>query len=164
MDDDIAAAESTRRAAEQAHAAHRIASAASVAPLVAMGTDILKAVSFINGGAAIATVYCLGAVLHDRPGLALALVAPLAAFGFGLTVAGCATGFSYFAQEQQARALGLQRRVAAEPFVIETDESRRALARGERFRRLALVSVFVGIASAVLGFSAAGIAFVVALR
>ena len=48
--------------------------ASSFAPLVLMGTEILKAVLSINGGAAVATLWFIGNVLRDRPSLAVLLV------------------------------------------------------------------------------------------
>lgn len=151
------------RAAERAHAAHRQAVASSFAPLVLMGTEILKAVLAINGGAAVATLWFLAAILHDRPDLAVLLVLPLACFGFGFTVAGCATGWSYFAQERQARALAAREPTWSEPFLRDTPVSIEAAGQADRYRRAALAAVFVSIASAVLGFAAAGIILVVKL-
>ena len=143
-------------AAERAHAAHDLAVATTVLPLVAMGTEMLKAVCLINGGAAVATLLFVSQSLRDDRGLALALVAPLATFGFGLTVAAFATGWSYFAQAEQGRALGLRQKSASEPFVIETEPSREASRRSDRFRLLALAAVMVSCASAVGGFGLAG--------
>lgn len=152
------------RAAERAHAAHRLATATSFAPLVAMGNDILKAVSLINGGAGIATLFFAAELIRVRPDMAGALVWPLAAFGFGLTVAGCATGWSYFSHEQHARALGLKALTWSEPFVVDNDASRAAASQGERYRRLALGAVFTSIASVVVGFGAAGATMLLLLR
>lgn len=154
----------TSRAAESAHAAHRQLIVSSAAPLVLMGTEILKAMLAINGGAAAATLWFLAAILHDRPGLAVPLVLPLACFGFGLTVAGCATGWSYFSHEQQAAALAAQQPILSEPFLQNTPASIEATRRASRYRRAALGAVFVSIASAVCGFSAAGIILVVNLN
>lgn len=150
-------------AADFAHAAHRQAVATGFAPLVALGTEILKAVLVINGGAAVATLWFLGSVLRDRPDLALPLVLPLALFGFGFTVAGCATGWSYFSHEGHAEALGQQELSWSEPFIRDTPGSLAAGRRGRTFRRAALGAVFVAIASAVCGFVAAGIILVVKL-
>ena len=151
------------RAAEAAHAAHRQIVATAFAPLVALGTEILKAVLVINGGAAVATLWFLATVLHDRPALALPLVLPLASFGFGFTVAGCATGWSYFSHEQHAEALASQERIWSEPFIRDTDASIAKARGGRRYRRAALAAVFVSIASAIVGFVAAGIIMVVKL-
>lgn len=152
------------RLAEQVHGAQVQAAANSFAPLVAMGTEILKAVALINGGAGIATLSMLGTVLSGRPALALALVWPLGAFGFGLTVAACATGWSYFSHAGYAEALRLQDLTFVPPFTAETAASRAARLRGDRYRGLAQGAVMVGIASAVSGFSLAGATLLVMLR
>lgn len=152
------------RAAEHAHAAHGAGVASAFAPLVAMGNDILKAVAVLNGGAAIATVGLMAAALRDQPALSRAVVAPLAAFGFGLTVAACATGWSYVAQARHAAALGLRERAWQEPYIRDTDASREATRSGERFQSLAMGAVFVSIGSAIFGFCAAGIVLLATLR
>lgn len=152
------------RAAERAHAGHEASVASSFAPLVAMGHDILKAVALLNGGAAIATVGLMAAALRDSPSLARAIVTPLAAFGFGLTVAACATGWSYMSQARYAAALGSRETAWHAPFVRDTDASRAATRSGDRFRSLAMAAVFVSIGSAVFGFCAAGVILLVKLR
>ncbi len=152
------------RAAEQVHGAQAQAAARSFAPLVAMGTEILKAVALINGGAAIATLAFVAATHRDSRALALALVWPLGAFGFGLTVAACATGWSYFSHASDAEALRSQDLTWTPPFIAETAASRAARRRGALYRGLALGAVMVGIASAVIGFSLAGAALLTGLR
>lgn len=144
------------RAAEQVHAAQAQAAAGSFAPLVAMGTEILKAVALINGGAGVATLGFLAATLRDRPALTLALVWPLGLFGFGLTVAACATGWSYFSQASYADALRTQDLTWTAPFLADSAASGAARRRGDRYRGLAQGAVMVGIASAVTGFALAG--------
>ncbi|WP_375462108.1 hypothetical protein [uncultured Enterovirga sp.] len=143
-------------AAERVHAAHAQAVAAATAPLVAMSADILKAVSFINGGAAVATLLFVTGSLRDHRSLALALVLPLALFGFGLTVAAFATGFTYLAQERSGTALSLQECGWQEPFIRDTAASLAASREAGRFRNLAFGAVLVGMASAVGGFALAG--------
>ena len=145
------------RAAERAHAAHDAAVAAGFAPLVAMSADILKAVSFINGGAAVATLLFVAETIRDRPALSGVLVLPLAMFGFGLAVAAFATGWSYLSQERLALAAARRETSWLEPFIRDTDASREADRQGLRFRGLAMAAVFVSMGSAVGGFSAAGI-------
>jgi hypothetical protein len=144
------------RAAERAHAAHAEAVATSFAPLVQMGSDMLKAVAFINGGAAAATLLFVAKAMQDHRGMALALVLPLTCFGFGLSVAGFATGWSYFSQSQYALALGARERIWAEPYLADTEASRAAARQGDRFRGLAVAAVLVSVASAVGGFALAG--------
>lgn len=151
-------------AAERMHAAHAAAVAAAAAPLAGMSADILKAVCLINGGAAVATTLFVADTLRDRPPLALALVLPLSVFGFGLTVAAFATGFTYLAQERSAASLAAQERRWAEPFIVDTPASLSASADAERFRRLAFVAVLVGMASAVCGFGLAGAILVFMMR
>lgn len=126
------------------------------APLVAMGNEILKVVALLNGGAAVATLLLVSSTLRDDRPMTLALVAPLTLFGFGLTVSAFATGWSYFAQAQYGLALTLQQRTWSEPFIVDTDGSRAAARRGDRFRGLGLAAVFVGMGSAVGGFGLAG--------
>ena len=152
------------RAAEQVHGAQAQAAANSFAPLVQMGTEILKAVALINGGAGIATIGFLAATLRDKPDLTLALVWPLGLFGFGLTVAACATGWSYLSQASYAEALRTQDLTWTAPFVSESAASAAARHRGDRYRGLAQGAVMVGIASAVGGFSLAGVILLTKLR
>lgn len=152
------------RAAERSHEVHLRATATSFAPLIALGTEILKAVALINGGAAGATLLFLSQSMRDHRSMALALVVPLAAFGFGLTVAACATGWSYFSHESYAEALKRQEMTWSHPFVVATPASTVAAKRGDFFRRLALGAVFVAIASAVIGFGAAGAIMLTMLR
>lgn len=146
------------RAAERVHAVHAGAAATSFAPLVRMGTDILKAVALLNGGAAAATVFVIGAGLSDKPGLARALVPSVAAFGFGLSVAAFATGWSYLSYSGHADALARVTYVWRPPFVEESPASTRARRRGDLFANLAFVAVMVSMASAVGGFAMAGFA------
>lgn len=152
------------RAAEQVHGAQAMAAAASFAPLVAMGTEILKAVALINGGAGIATLGFLAVTHRDSTALALALVWPLGLFGFGLTVAACATGWSYFSQASYAEALRAQDFTWTAPFLADSAASGAARRRGDRYRGLAQGAVMVGIASAVAGFSLAGAILLTMLR
>lgn len=152
------------RTAERAHAGHEANVASGFAPLVAMGHDILKAVAFLNGGAAIATIGLMAAALHDSPSLARAIVTPLAAFGFGLTVAACATGWSYVSQARYAAAVRARDTAWREPFIRDTDASREATRSGDRFQTLAMGAVFVSIGSAIFGFCAAGVVLLVMLR
>lgn len=154
----------TAATAERMHAAHAQAVAAAAAPLVAMSADILKAVSFINGGAAVATLLFVTETLRDHRSLALALVLPLSLFGFGLTVAAFATGFTYLAQERSGTALSRQERAWAEPFILETAASLSASGEAGRFRNLAFGAVLVSMASAVGGFGLAGAILWVMLR
>ena len=152
------------RAAEQVHGAQAQAAANSFAPLVAMGTEILKAVALINGGAGVATLGFLAVTLRDRPDLTLALVWPLGLFGFGLTVAACATGWSYFSQASYAEALRGQDFTWTPPFLADSAVSAAARRRGDLYRGLAQAAVMVGIASAVGGFSLAGWILLTTLR
>lgn len=152
------------RMAEQVHAAQAQAAAASFAPLVVMGTEILKAVALINGGAGAATLGFLAVTHRDDPALARALVWPLGLFGFGLTVAACATGWSYFSQASYAEALRTQDLTWTAPFLADGAVSGAARRRGDRYRGLAQGAVMVGIASAVTGFSLAGTIMLVMLR
>ena len=151
-------------AAGRMHAAHRQAVAAATAPLVAMSGDILKSVSFINGGAALATLLFAAATIRDDRSLALALVAPLSLFGFGLTVAAFAIGFTYLSQERSAEALSLQERGWAEPFILDTPASLTASREARRFRGLAFGAVLAGMGSAVAGFVLAGAVLWLTLR
>lgn len=146
----------TALAASAAHAEQDRAAAAATASLAAMGTDMLKAVSFINGGAAVATLLCVGQVVGELRPLARALVGPLALFGFGLTVAAFAIGFAYFAQRETAREIALRSRIAAAPFVTDSPASREAARRAERFWLCGFAAVMVSVASAVVGFGVAG--------
>lgn len=152
------------RSAAAAHATHRAAVAGQFAPLVALGTEILKAMLLINAGAGAATLALMSATLASRPAMAQALVLPLSGFGFGLVVAGCATGWSYFAHEEQARSLALQTPVLQEPFLVDSEASLAAARGADRYRHLALGAVFVAIASAILGFSAAGAIMLLMIR
>lgn len=151
-------------AAERIHAAHAEAVAAAAAPLVAMSADILKAVCLLNGGAAAATLLFVAGTLRDHRPLALALVLPLALFGFGLTVAAFATGFTYLSQERAGAALSLQERGPAEPFIRDNAASLAASREAGRFRALAFGAVLVGMASAVGGFALAGAILWLTLR
>lgn len=150
--------------AERMHAAHAQAVAIMTAPLTAMSADILKAVCLINGGAAVATILFVAGIARDRPPLASALVLPLALFGFGLTVAAFATGFTYLAQERSAAALPLQERRWTEPYILDTTASVTVTAEAARFRKLAFGAVLVGMASAVIGFALAGAILVLMLH
>ena len=152
------------QAAEQVHGAQAQAAANSFAPLVAMGTEILKAVALINGGAGVATLGFLAAAHRDSPALALAMVWPLGLFGFGLTVAACATGWSYFSQASYAEALRGQDFTWTAPYLADSAASGAARQRGDRYRGLAQGAVMVGIASAVIGFSLAGAILLTMLR
>lgn len=129
-----------------------------------MSADILKVVSLINGGAAVATILFIAETISAQPSLALALVLPLSLFGFGLTVAAFATGFTYLAQERSGVALSHQERRWTEPFIADTVPSLAASAAADRFRRLAFVTVLVGMGSAVAGFGLAGATLWVMLR
>lgn len=151
-------------AAAEAHASHEAEVAVASAPLAAMSADLLKAVALIDGGAAFGTLLVIAASIRDARPLAFWLVFPLALFGFGTTVAAFATGFSYLAQSRRAEALALRHRIAAPPFVVETEASRTATARSARFLRLAMGSVLVAMASAVAGFLLAGAILLVQLR
>ena len=146
----------TAGAAERMHAAHAQAVAAAAAPLIAMSADILKAVSLINGGAAVATLLFVTGTVRDQRPLALAMVLPLSMFGFGLTVAAFATGFTYLSQERSGAAWALQERAWAEPYIRDTAASLAASREAARFRGLAFAAVLVGMASAVGGFGLAG--------
>ena len=154
----------TRESADRMHAAHLQAVGAASAPLVAMSADILKAVSFINGAAAVATLLFVAETLRDHRSLALALVLPLSLFGFGLTVAAFATGFTYLAQERSGIALSAQERTWAEPFIRDTPASLAATREGQRFRALGFAAVLTSMASAVGGFALAGGVMLVMLR
>ena len=157
--DEAAEARSLRlRAADQVHGAHASAAATSFAPLVAMGTEILKAVALINGGAGAATILFVAETLRGGRVIGPALVLSLGLFGFGLTVAACATGWSYLSQESYREALLGQDLTWSPPFVADTAASRAARRRADLYRRLGFVAVLVGIGSAVAGFSFAGAA------
>ena len=145
------------RAASRVHSTHASAGATSFAPLVRMGTDILKAVALLNGGAGAATVFVIGSVVSNDPGVARALVPSLAAFGFGLAVASFATGWSYLSHASHADALARMAHVWRAPFVEDTAASTRARRRGDRFATLAFAAVMVSMASAVAGFAMAGL-------
>lgn len=144
-------------AAVRAHADHALAVSTAASPLIGMGGDLLKAIALINGGAAAATILFVGQVVRDLPWLAASLIVPLSLFGFGLAVAAFATGWSYLAQAELARGLGLRRTIGEAPFIIETRESSAASRRSGRFCGLAFVAVLVSMGSAVAGFGAAGV-------
>ena len=151
-------------AADHVHAARAQAVAGSFAALVAMGADILKSVALINGVAAAATLVLVAASIRDMRPLALGLVMPLAAFGFGLVVAACATGWSYLSHAGYAEALRQREPIWSPPFLAETTASAAASRAGLRYERLAFGAVLVGIASAVTGFCLAGIVLLATLR
>lgn len=143
-------------AALQMHAAHVQAVGAATTPLVAMSADILKTVSLINAGAAVATLLFVAQTLGDDRSLAVALTLPLSLFGFGMTVAAFASGFTYLSQERSAAALSLQERGWTEPFILDTAASLSASREARRFRGLAFAAVLAGMVSAIGGFGLAG--------
>lgn len=151
------------RAAEHVHAARASVVAGSFAALVAMGSDILKSVALINGGAGAATLVMMASALHDNRPLARGLVLPLCAFGFGLVVAACATGWSYLSHASSAEALRRREPIWTPPYLADTPESDKAAQAGLRYERLAFAAVLVGIASTVIGFCLAGFVALVTL-
>lgn len=140
---------------ERAHADHLRAVAGAERPLAEMGRDLLKTVALLNGLAAASAIVFVAATLRDERRMAFAFVFPLACFGFGLTVAAFATGWSYLAQRESSRALASRALVPTPPFVAETTASREADGRGRRFQALAFAAVLVAMVSAVLGFGLA---------
>ena len=125
---------------------------------VSVGTETLKAVLVINGGACVAMLAFIGTFASQgkmMPGMA----GPLIWFAVGACLTVVAASFGYLTNLSYASESNRKSRHFDAPYVRETDESRRHHAAAAVYRVITIGCIVLGILAFVGGVFAANCMF-----
>jgi hypothetical protein len=144
--------------AEKAHENQTEFARAANLAAVTTGTETVKAILLINGGACVAVLAFIGS-LASQGQVVTDLAVSLVWFAIGALVAVISAGFGYLTNLSYFAESNARTRHFDEPYVRETDASRRHHVAGSVTRWLTICCAIVGILAFVGGVFVANCAF-----
>ena len=122
------------------------------------GTETLKAIVLINGGACVAILTFIG-TLATKDKVPIGLATPLTWFAIGLVMAVIASALGYFTNLFIADTSKNMTQEYERPFLRDNDNSKRCRRLGEWARWLAVIAALCGIVAFCTGLYTAYTAF-----
>ena len=145
-------------AAARAHYAENEFGRVANKAAVDSGTETIKAIVLINGGSCVAILTFIG-TLATKDKVPIGLATPLIWFAAGLVMAVIASAFAYFSNLFIAGTSTHKTPEYEDPFLRDTDKSKRYRLLGEWARWLAVIAALCGIVAFCAGLYTAYKAF-----
>lgn len=140
------ASERNLSAAGAAHEAHRTSQGEMFASVLEFGHAAIRSATILNGGAAVATLAFVGALLTSPRTLRadyLPIVDVLITYGVGVALAGASAAVGYLAQYSYQFGLAGWRRTLKPPYLVATNKTRLWNGVGFCFHALTLIAVIL---------------------
>jgi len=150
------------RAAERAHDLMSEFGAKTNEAAIKAAEEAIKAVILINGGSAVAMLAFIGTIASRdllSPTQISQITAPLLWFGGGVLCGAIASAMAYFTNLMIAGSANRQKREYEEPFLRDTDSSKRHRLLGEISRWIGIIAVAASLACFIGGLVSAKSAF-----